>query len=248
MITLVCNAAEGTLDIILGKGHEILCAHKWHTASRGTEILTPALQDMLARLHMQPKDIQRVACVLGPGSFTGLRLCLATALALRRALGIPLAGLDYMHTLAIRGQYLQYMAGREGHIWVLTHARRHIVHCQCFAVAEDITIPPLPISPVELISITDLIPRLQAAPEGSVMLGSGVARHHEDLHQTAVTILPETQPQAVDLWAAACNAVYAHVDIEPLYIRPCDVIDSLNHTDKAHLAKLLTAPITVHEA
>lgn len=135
----VINAAEGSLDIILGNEQGALCAQSWSAPTRGAEILTPALGDMLTRLRLRPAQIGRMACVRGPGSFTGVRLALTTAAALRRVCGTALAGLDYMQALALRGQRgAAHALNSGGQIWALTHARRDLVHCQPFMRAGQV--------------------------------------------------------------------------------------------------------------
>ncbi len=168
---LVLNAAEGVLQLVLARlaegasspapgtsgsvspsggacGEEpaIVTAQSWNVPSQGAELLAPALENALARLGLVPKNIRRIACVRGPGSFTGLRLVLATASGLARAAGAELAGLDYLPLLAVEAACLRSRCGvfhpvsdggkEDGDstplYWVLTHARRNLVHMQGF--------------------------------------------------------------------------------------------------------------------
>jgi len=54
------------------------------------EGLPLATLDLLEELHLTVRDLDRVAVISGPGSFTGLRAGLAFARGLARARGIPL--------------------------------------------------------------------------------------------------------------------------------------------------------------
>ena len=82
---LVLNAAEGLLQFIIAREEPEkppvpLCCEARHAPSQGAELLIPALQSCLRRLKLHPDVIRRIACVRGPGSFTGLRLVLPLSL------------------------------------------------------------------------------------------------------------------------------------------------------------------------
>ncbi len=47
---------------------------------KGAEALAPAVSSLLASASVSPRDLERIAVVSGPGSFTGLRSSLALSL------------------------------------------------------------------------------------------------------------------------------------------------------------------------
>lgn len=152
------HAAEGVLQIVVTDNEAVLCAQEWHRAERATEILAPALQEICAALDLRLRDFRRIACVLGPGSFTGIRLVLTTAAALRRTSRAQLAGLDYMQALATSA-VLERQLLYNARLWVLTHARRNLVHCQPF-VAYGPQIPAQPLQAVELCTPEEALRRI----------------------------------------------------------------------------------------
>lgn len=64
--------------------------------------LLPAVRDLLAGAGLEPADISTVAVGRGPGSFTGVRIAVATAKGLAHGLGAPLAGLGTLDAVAWR--------------------------------------------------------------------------------------------------------------------------------------------------
>ncbi len=65
----------------------------------GREI-APSLKALLDELGLAPGAIDLVACDIGPGSYTGLRVGLAAAKGLCLALGKPIAGVASLDALA----------------------------------------------------------------------------------------------------------------------------------------------------
>ncbi len=233
-LELILNAAEGVLQIAVTDNGRLVCAQEWHRAERATEILTPALRDICAALDARPADFRRIACVCGPGSFTGIRLTLATAAALRRTGRAQLAGLDYMQALATSAALrrgLLYGAP----LWALTHARRNQVHCQPF-VSYGPQIPAQPLEAVTLCPPNEALRRINARPRhvcGSGLLrnaalftpvrtGSGPAGAEQ------ACVMPElTSPDMAALCLLARHGDYFSRDLEPVYVRSCDAVDNL---------------------
>lgn len=70
---------------------------------RQSEILPGEIQALLQSNQLTLKDLTGLVVGLGPGSFTGLRIGLATAKGLAYALKIPLVGVSSLAALALDG-------------------------------------------------------------------------------------------------------------------------------------------------
>jgi len=65
----------------------------------GREI-APSIKSLLDELHWIPEALDLIACDIGPGSYTGLRVGLAAAKGLALALARPLLGVSSLDALA----------------------------------------------------------------------------------------------------------------------------------------------------
>lgn len=82
----------------------------------------PIIATLLEESHTSLSQVEAVAVAVGPGSFTGLRVGLATAKGLALGRGIPVVGVPTMEALA-----LPY-GGEELPVWVLLPSRRDHVY------------------------------------------------------------------------------------------------------------------------
>jgi tRNA threonylcarbamoyl adenosine modification protein YeaZ len=82
------------------------------TGAAGAEIL-PALDDCLARAGAVMGEIRLIAVSIGPGSFTGLRVGLATAQGLALGIGAALVGVATLDALAAAALRDVHPAGAE---------------------------------------------------------------------------------------------------------------------------------------
>jgi tRNA threonylcarbamoyladenosine biosynthesis protein TsaB len=67
---------------------------------RHAEVLLPRIAAALVQAQLTLSEIELIAVGIGPGSFTGLRVGLATAKGLALATGIPLCGVSSLRVLA----------------------------------------------------------------------------------------------------------------------------------------------------
>lgn len=64
-----------------------------------TELLVPTIQCVLTASSIEFKDLTKIITTKGPGSFTGIRVGLATAAGLRAALNIPVVAVNTLSAL-----------------------------------------------------------------------------------------------------------------------------------------------------
>ena len=235
-LELVLNACEGELQIVLTDDERLVCAQSWNMVQRGTEILVPALRQIFELSDRKLANLRRIGCLRGPGSFTGIRLVLATAAALRRTTRAQLASLDYLQALATTcAKQERLLYGRK--IWVLTHARRSLVHC-CLHQCYGPVIPCYAEEAVELVSPAEAFARIQACAELEALpvfaCGSGLARNRELEERLLASCGVRVRVRA-DIVSPSVEALmllgrhgdYFPKDVEPLYVRPCDAVENL---------------------
>lgn len=102
MNKLIINTANEELNIVLLKQNEVF-SHTINSKMHHNETMLPAIEEILKTNCLEIGDINEFGCVVGPGSFTGIRVGIATIKAFRDALNVKAKGinnLDFLFALA----------------------------------------------------------------------------------------------------------------------------------------------------
>jgi tRNA threonylcarbamoyladenosine biosynthesis protein TsaB len=98
-LTLAIETAVAGGSLGLFRGRTTLASRPGNSEVSRAEKVLVQIEEMLAEGSAEPHDLDRIVVSLGPGSFTGLRIGIATALGLKDALGIPCIGLSSLEAM-----------------------------------------------------------------------------------------------------------------------------------------------------
>ncbi len=152
---------------------------------------------------------------LGPGSFTGVRIGIATARGLAAGLGLPIAGVC---TLDAIGRGMDE-AGFDGVRLALLDARRGEVFAALYDAAGAPIWEPLVCRPEQLV---ERVAALSAPPSAA---GSGAIRFRQELARLDVRIADDADPVhrvAARHICALAAASGGGGPLDPIYLRPPD--------------------------
>src|SRR6266508_1023760 len=102
MKLLAVESATLSGGVALLDGDSLLGEITLNIAITHSERLLSAVDRLLADCGLAPADLEGLAVSVGPGSFTGLRVGLATVKGLAMALGLPVAPVPTLDALAAR--------------------------------------------------------------------------------------------------------------------------------------------------
>jgi tRNA threonylcarbamoyl adenosine modification protein YeaZ len=203
-----------------------LAAQEWTVPGSAVRFLAPGIRQLLDALGLSAKDIRRIACVTGPGSFTGLRMSLALAQGMAAATGAELAGLNHLELLATEAAQ-----AAEGAALALVWSRRGQVYAQAFQRSKG---HPAPLCPAQVVALAAMPAFLASLPRPLNLLGGGLRRNLPVFAELAgrdpgLRLLPVhwDAPRPSALLDLASRAAFGPQALEPVYLRASDAEDNL---------------------
>ena len=104
MKVLAFDTSSKALSLAILEDKQILAETTINIKKNHSITLMPAIDFLMASLDWTPKDLDRIVVAEGPGSYTGLRIAVATAKTLAYTLNIELVGMSSLLGLVPRQQ------------------------------------------------------------------------------------------------------------------------------------------------
>lgn len=130
-----------------------------------SENLMPIVDEIIKRNNMDVKDIEFISCVVGPGSFTGIRIGVSSIKAIAEVLNVKLAQVTSLETLAANVENAETIVS-------LIDARNNQVYCGIFD--KDYNLKEEALAD----SIDEVINHIKKY-QGIVFTGNGAELHKE---------------------------------------------------------------------
>ncbi|MEP7360173.1 MAG: tRNA (adenosine(37)-N6)-threonylcarbamoyltransferase complex dimerization subunit type 1 TsaB [Chloroflexota bacterium] len=101
MILVLDTATRRPVVALADDDGMVLAERTWESKHHRGEELLGRLDEAMAEIGARPHDITSIVVGTGPGSFTGLRIGLATAKTIAYAMSIPVVGVSSTRALAL---------------------------------------------------------------------------------------------------------------------------------------------------
>ena len=218
MKVLAFDTSSKALSLAILEDKQVLAEMTINIKKNHSITLMPAIDFLMASLDWTPKDLDRIVVAEGPGSYTGLRIAVATAKTLVHTLNIELVGMSSLLALV---PYQQ-----EGLFVPLMDARRNNVYAGFYENAK-------PVMAEAHLPFEQVIELIKGASQVTFVgeVGPFVEQIQEHLPRTN---FKETLPNAANLallaWDKEADSLH---DFVPNYLKRVEAEENWlkNHTE-----------------
>ena len=216
ILALDSTAVVGT--VALCEDQKLIAHYTLNTGNTHSQTLLPMIESALRSAEWEIDDLDLFAVSNGPGSFTGVRIGVATIKGLAFGKDIPCAGVSTLEALAYNLRYYT------GILCPVMNARRAQVYNALFSCENGVLTR---LCPDRAIAIADLDAELAAMQQPVYLVGDGYDITAEGFAQTQITPVPEELRVQSGYSVAMCGlAAYQRgeatndTELAVVYLRP----------------------------
>lgn len=212
---LVCSVAE----LRVHKGmceHTLLSCHDHLCARQANVELTSTIQEALVEAGRTMQDLTAILVGKGPGSFTGVRIGIATAKGIAQALELPLLGVSVLDGIAAQA----HRAGIRGHIVVFQDAMRKELYPGIYRLSDEGSERLFAIETVHKVPEALAHVSQQVNLQDVYVAGNGICKYRAQMEEAGFTqYLDEAlwEVSGVGLLAAALDRGVITYDDQDIY-------------------------------
>ncbi|MGL5753331.1 MAG: tRNA (adenosine(37)-N6)-threonylcarbamoyltransferase complex dimerization subunit type 1 TsaB [Paraclostridium sp.] len=219
MKILGIDTSTNSTSICVIEDDKLICEYTVNTKKTHSQKLMVMLESMIKESDLTIKDIDAIAICIGPGSFTGLRISMATVKAISQVRNLPIIAVDSLESLAFNMNHC------EKTICSILDAQKNQVYTAkyIFENGELKTLEEIKVSKID-----DLIEEISNSNEEFILVGEAVSIYKDKLVQVK-NILLAAPSNNVSKASSLCvlgaikykNNIDVHdcYTVNPVYIR-----------------------------
>jgi len=219
MKVLGLDTSSNATSIAVIEDNKLICEYTVNTKTTHSQKLMPMIENMLKISEINVNDMDMIAICQGPGSFTGLRIGMATAKALSHVNNLPIVGVNSLELLAGN------MDLSDKKICSILDAQRTQVYMGQYKFENNKLVE---IKSVDVVEIDELLEELKSSNEEWILVGEAVYKYEDKIKEIQNIYLPAPSHnvnKASSLCTIAMNKYNQNIDvydcytINPVYIR-----------------------------
>lgn len=219
MKILAIDTSGTNCSVAIIDDEKIISDFSLNTGTTHSQNLVPMLEQIQNFSKIELKDIDAIACCIGPGSFTGIRIGIATVKGLAISLNKPVIGVSSLESLAYN------VSTFDGTICSIIDAKNENVYAGLYT---NPTCPTL-ISDYVSDSIYTLIEKLKNVSRKVIFIGDG-SLAYEDKLKSALSNNAYFVPKHLNMQLATSlaraamnyaekNQYITYDELKPLYLK-----------------------------
>ena len=219
MKILGIDTSSMAASVAVIEDNKLICEYTINTKKTHSQKLMPMIENMLGLSDLNVREIDAIAVCEGPGSFTGLRIGMATAKAIAHVNDIPVIGVNSLEALAAN------MNLCDKKICSILDAQRNQVYTGRYQYEGTKLVE---IKEIGIQQIDELLEELAHSGEQLILVGEAVYKYEDKIREISNIEIPAASNNVTKA-GSLCSVAKVKFDegkdifdcytVNPLYIR-----------------------------
>ena len=219
MKILGIDTSSMAASVAVIEDNKLICEYTINTKKTHSQKLMPMIENMLGLSDLNVREIDAIAVCEGPGSFTGLRIGMATAKAIAHVNDIPVIGVNSQEALAAN------MNLCDKKICSILDAQRNQVYTGRYQYEGTKLVE---IKEIGIQQIDELLEELAQSGEQWILVGEAVYKYEDKIREISNIEIPAASNNVTKA-GSLCSVAKVKFDegkdifdcytVNPLYIR-----------------------------
>ena len=219
MKILGIDTSSMAASVAVIEDNKLICEYTINTKKTHSQKLMPMIENMLGLSDLNVREIDAIAVCEGPGSFTGLRIGMATAKAIAHVNDIPVIGVNSLEALAAN------MNLCDKKICSILDAQRNQVYTGRYQYEGTKLVE---IKEIGIQQIDELLEELAQSGEQWILVGEAVYKYEDKIREIENIEIPAASNNVTKA-GSLCSVAKVKFDegkdifncytVNPLYIR-----------------------------